>query len=111
MEKAPAPSQRSSKNSAASTSILNLVCTEHPLHGMELARQAVLEGFDVIVAAGGDGTVNEVLNGLIEARIPARTARRWVCCAQAAGMILPPAYASPQSWRMSAGCSRKAIVA
>lgn len=46
----------------------NLVRTERPLHGMELARQAVLAGVDVVVAAGGDGTVNEVLNGLIEAR-------------------------------------------
>jgi YegS/Rv2252/BmrU family lipid kinase len=32
--------------------------------GRPLAAEAVREGFDVIVAAGGDGTLNEVLNGI-----------------------------------------------
>jgi len=33
-------------------------------HATELAREAIGEGFDVVVAFGGDGTLNEVVNGL-----------------------------------------------
>ncbi len=38
--------------------------TEYPGHAMELARNAT--GFDVIISAGGDGTSNEILNGILE---------------------------------------------
>jgi diacylglycerol kinase (ATP) len=42
------------------------VSTEEPGHATLLARQALDDGFRTIVAVGGDGTVNEVINGLVE---------------------------------------------
>lgn len=46
----------------------DLVRTERPWHAAELARQAVVSGYRRVVAVGGDGTSNEVLNGLMAAR-------------------------------------------
>lgn len=42
--------------------------TERPWHAADLAEQAVADGYDVVVAVGGDGTANEVLNGLMRAK-------------------------------------------
>lgn len=41
-----------------------LLRTERPGHATELARDAVRDSVDAAVACGGDGTVNEVVNGL-----------------------------------------------
>jgi diacylglycerol kinase (ATP) len=44
-----------------------LKATTGPDDARRLAAEAVADGFELIVAAGGDGTVNEVLNGLGDA--------------------------------------------
>lgn len=57
--------------------------TERPRHGEELAGQAASQGFDRVVAVGGEGTMNEVGNGLMGtgtamAVVPAGTSNDWV---------------------------------
>jgi len=47
----------------------DMVRTERPLHAVALAREAVQEGYEKVVAMGGDGTANEVLNGLMQAKL------------------------------------------
>ncbi len=37
--------------------------TKYPLHATELARNALMSGYEIIVSVGGDGTINEVING------------------------------------------------
>jgi diacylglycerol kinase (ATP) len=41
------------------------VMTQRPMQAVELAGEAVSQGYDLVVAVGGDGTVNEVVNGLM----------------------------------------------
>ncbi len=38
--------------------------TEAPGHGRELAAKAAGEGYDGVIAIGGDGTINEIINGI-----------------------------------------------
>jgi YegS/Rv2252/BmrU family lipid kinase len=46
----------------------DLTLTEGPGHALELSQKLAEEGCSLVVAAGGDGTVNEVINGLMQAR-------------------------------------------
>jgi diacylglycerol kinase family enzyme len=49
------------------------VDTEARGHATEICREAAHEGYDVVVAFGGDGTVNEAANGLLGSATP-------LCC-------------------------------
>lgn len=46
----------------------DLAYTERPWHAAELARHATKAGYRTVVAMGGDGTTNDVLNGLMTAQ-------------------------------------------
>ncbi len=57
---------------------VDAVNTEARGHAIELCREAAHEGYDVVVAFGGDGTVNEAANGLIGS--PAGSSPTPLCC-------------------------------
>jgi diacylglycerol kinase family enzyme len=49
---------------------VHAVDTEARDHATELCREAARDGYDVVVAFGGDGTVNEAANGLVGSETP-----------------------------------------
>src|SRR5919197_1464447 len=49
---------------------VHAVDTQRRGHATELCREAAREGYDVVVAFGGDGTVNEAANGLLGTETP-----------------------------------------
>src|SRR3954453_15083132 len=46
------------------------VDTRAKLHATELCRKAADAGYEVVVAFGGDGTLNEAANGLVGTEVP-----------------------------------------
>jgi YegS/Rv2252/BmrU family lipid kinase len=45
---------------------VDVALTEHPAHAIELAREAAHAGAELVIAMGGDGTLHEVANGVLE---------------------------------------------
>jgi diacylglycerol kinase (ATP) len=46
---------------------VDLVRTERPRHAAELGEQAVRDGRELVISVGGDGTIHEIVNGLMRA--------------------------------------------
>lgn len=58
------------RRALAEKSEVDLVHTKRQGHAMQLAKGAVHEGYDLVVAMGGDGTANETANGLAGSQTP-----------------------------------------
>jgi YegS/Rv2252/BmrU family lipid kinase len=48
--------------------------TERAMHATDLTREALRSGHDLVVAVGGDGTINEVVNGFFHPARPGQAA-------------------------------------
>jgi YegS/Rv2252/BmrU family lipid kinase len=49
--------------------------TEHAMHAADLTREALRAGHDLVIAVGGDGTINEVVNGFFQPAVPGEAPR------------------------------------
>src|SRR6266702_186483 len=65
----------------------DIAIKEYGGHSMELANEAAEEGYDLVIGYGGDGTLNNVVNGVMNAKgqhsivggMPGCTAKVWAC--------------------------------
>jgi YegS/Rv2252/BmrU family lipid kinase len=62
--------QRFLEAKAAGDPAWTLAPTSAPGHAKQLAARAVADGYELIVAAGGDGTINEAINGIATSGVP-----------------------------------------
>lgn len=44
--------------------------TQFSTHAIQLAEETAAQGFDIILSAGGDGTLNQVVNGVLKSQSP-----------------------------------------
>jgi diacylglycerol kinase (ATP) len=72
-----------------------IVRTTHPGHATEAARDALDRGERYLVAAGGDGTVHEVLNGMIDGDRPVAADAVLGVVAAGSGCDFPRSFGLP----------------
>ena len=92
--------------------------TSHPGHATEIAERLASEGRELVVAAGGDGTVNEVLQGLCKvnaarADVNSHTALGTLPAGTMNVFALELGYRSHKElinpWRIMAGGARRQV--
>src|SRR5210317_944847 len=44
--------------------------TQRKKHAVQLAREAAVKGCEYLIAVGGDGTLHEVVNGVLQSGLP-----------------------------------------
>jgi YegS/Rv2252/BmrU family lipid kinase len=74
----------------------DVTVTDRPGHGTEAARAAVEDGCTFVVAVGGDGTVNEVVNGLMAEEGPRNPATVLGVVAAGSGCDFVKTFGLPQ---------------
>jgi YegS/Rv2252/BmrU family lipid kinase len=76
----------------------DLVETRAPGEARQLAKDAILQGYDVVVAVGGDGTAHEIVNGLVEL---AQDRGEWATGAPVGTLgIVPLGTGNDFAWRL-----------
>jgi len=81
----------------------DVTITERPGHGTEAARRAVDDGCTFVVAVGGDGTVHEVVNGLMDDAGPRNPATVLGVVAAGSGCDFVKTFGLPQDPADAAG--------
>jgi diacylglycerol kinase family enzyme len=90
---------------------LTVAYTRRRGHAATLSREATTDGVDVVVSLGGDGTVNEVVNGIMGAR-PVSTADQRPALAVVPGgstNVFARAVGMPNDWAEGTGVILEAL--
>ncbi|MBI4481388.1 MAG: diacylglycerol kinase family lipid kinase [Acidobacteria bacterium] len=77
---------------------ITAVATEWPGHGIALSRSLLQQGFDLVIAVGGDGTFNEVVNGFFENDRPVRPGARLGIITSGTGSDFRRTLGSPREY-------------